>query len=92
MNFSQKIESCSDKILQDFLCKVDSTELVQLMTYDFTEAANECIFRNMSERAKIMLKEDIEVFKNTKNKLEQFLDESIQKFSGEKHQEEMIKN
>jgi len=81
MNLSQKIVSCSDKILQDFMVKVDSSELVHLMTYSFTEDANECIFRNMSEKAKTMLKEDIEYFKDTKNRLEHYLDESIQKFS-----------
>jgi len=55
MDLSQKIVSCSDKILQDFMVKVDSSELVHLMTYDFYEDANECIFRNMSEKAKTML-------------------------------------
>ena len=85
MDLSQKIESCSDQILQDFMRKIDSTELAYLMAYDFTEDAKECIFRNMSERAKTMLKEDIEFLKNTKNRLEPFLDESIQKFSDDIH-------
>lgn len=81
MDLSQKIISSKDEILQDFMRKVDSSELVHLMTYHFNEKVNECIFRNMSERAKTMLKEDIEYFKDTKNRLEHFLDESIQKFS-----------
>ena len=80
MDFSQKIIFCTDEILQDFIKKVDSSELVHLMTYVFNEEANECIFRNMSERAKDMLKEDIGYFKDTKKKLECFLDESIQSF------------
>jgi flagellar motor switch protein FliG len=80
MDLSQKIVSCTDEILQDFIVKVDSTELVHLMAYDFTEDANKCIFRNMSERAQTMLKEDIEWFKNTKERLQNFLDESMQKF------------
>jgi flagellar motor switch protein FliG len=80
MDLSEKIVSCTDEILRDFMCKTDSTELVHLMTYDFTEDANECIFRNMSEKALIMLKEDIEYFKNTKERLQNYLDESIQKF------------
>jgi len=84
MDLTQKITSCTDEILRDFLTKVDSTELVHLMTYCFNEDANECIFRNMSERAKVMLKEDIEYFKDTKNRLEHHLDESIQKFSENK--------
>jgi len=81
MDLSEKIVSSTDKVLQDFMCKVDSTELVHLMTYHFNDEVNECIFRNMSEKAKIMLKEDIEYFRDTKNRLEHFLDESIQKFS-----------
>jgi flagellar motor switch protein FliG len=80
MELSEKIVSCTDKILQNFMRKTDSTELVNLMTYDFTEDACECIFRNMSERAKTMLKEDIEYFKNTKERFQNYLDESIQKF------------
>jgi flagellar motor switch protein FliG len=78
MELSEKIVSCTDEILRDFMCKTDSNELVHLMTYDFTEEANECIFRNMSEKARIMLKEDIEVFKKTKERLQKYLDESIQ--------------
>ena len=81
MDFSQKITQCSDEILQDFMRKVDSSELVHLMTYDFSEEAKECIFKNMSERAKNMLKEDIEYFMATKERLQKYLDESIQKFS-----------
>jgi len=81
MDLSQKIISCTDKILMDFLTKVDSSELVHLMTYVLNEEANECIFRVMSERAKNMLKEDIDFFKDTKKRLEHHLDESIQKFS-----------
>jgi flagellar motor switch protein FliG len=78
MDFSEKIVSCTDEILQNFIRKTDSTELVHLMTYDFTEDANECIFRNMSEKARTMLKEDITYFKNTKERLQNYLDESIQ--------------
>jgi hypothetical protein len=48
------------------------------MTYDFTEDACECIFRNMTERARTMLKEDIAYFKNTKERLQNYLDASIQ--------------
>jgi class 3 adenylate cyclase/disulfide oxidoreductase YuzD len=79
MDISQKIVFCTGEILQDFMRKIDSQELMMLMVYDLNEEAKECIFRNMSKHAQDFLKEDIEYFNDTREKMLYYIDESIQK-------------
>ncbi|MBN1798678.1 MAG: hypothetical protein JW822_08875 [Spirochaetales bacterium] len=81
MDISQKLISCSDKVIQQFLRKLDSEKLAVLMAYHLSDEATDCILRNMSERAQESVLKEREEFKQVAVTYEKLLDQTAKDFS-----------
>jgi class 3 adenylate cyclase len=98
MDISEKILFCTDEILMDCLRKVNSLELVCLISSNvINEYAQKCIYRLMSIRAQEILKKDIEYYNNDiedvnnlKNKFEIYLNESINMYPESKNENAIL--
>jgi flagellar motor switch protein FliG len=81
MEISRKLVSCNDEVIQQFLRKVESEKLAVLMAYHLSDEATACILRNMSERAKELVLQEREEFKQVAVTYEKLLDQTIKDFS-----------